>query len=89
MYIKKRVPNLHSADGWKVVKRKFLIYFNPVGNTKEQQIKAWKEMVWKPEEEKLIDFVFRFSQLAYELGYSDEQRYHTLCCIYQDGCTYI
>ena len=74
MYIEKRVPNLHSAVGWKTVKTKFLTYFNPIGITKEQQIKAWKEMIWKPEEEKLTDFVFRFSQLAYELGYSDEQQ---------------
>ena len=71
-----------TADGWKAVKEKFLTYFNPVGSTKEQQIKAWKEMVWKPEEEKLTDFVFRFSQLAYELGYSDEQQIsHFVLCI--------
>ena len=39
-------------------------------------------MVWKPEEEKLTDFVFRFSQLAYELGYSDEQEIsHFVLCI--------
>ena len=56
------------------MKSKFLTYFNPIGSTKEQQIKAWKELKWKPEEEKLPDFVFRFSQLAYELGYSDEQQ---------------
>ena len=57
-------------------------YFNPIGSTKEQQIKAWKEMVWKPEEEKLTDFVFRFSQLAYEVGYSDEQQIsHFVLCI--------
>ena len=61
MYIEKRVPNLHSADGWTTVKSKFLTYFNPIGSTKEQQLKAWKEIVWKPEEEKLIDFVFSFS----------------------------
>ena len=61
MYIEKRVPDLHSADGWKVVKSKFLTYFNPIGSTKEQQIKALKEMIWKAEEEKLTDFVFRFS----------------------------
>ena len=30
-------------------------------------------MIWKPEEEKLTDFVFRFSQFAYQLGYSYEQ----------------
>ena len=82
MYIEKRVSNLHSADGWKIVKEKFLTYFNPLGSTKEQQIKAWKEMVWKPEEEKLTDFVFRFSQLAYELGYSYEQQIsHFVLCI--------
>ena len=63
-------------------KRKFLTYFNPIGSTKEQQIKAWKELKWKPEEEKLTDFVFRFSQLAHELGYSDEQQVsHFVLCI--------
>ena len=82
MYIEKRVPDLHSTDGWKTVKEKFLTYFNPMGSTKEQQIKAWKEMVWKPEEEKLTDFVFRFSQLAYELGYSNDQEIsHFVLCI--------
>ena len=54
MYIEKRVPNFHSADGWETVKSKFLTYFNPIGSTKEQQIKALKELIWKPEEEKLI-----------------------------------
>ena len=82
MYIQKRVPNLHSADGWDIVKSKFLTYFNPLGSTKEQQIQAWKEMVWKPEQEKLTDFVFRFSQLANELGYSEEQQLsHFMLCI--------
>ena len=39
-------------------------------------------MVWKPEEEKLTDFIFRFSQLAYELGYSVEQQIsHFVLCI--------
>ena len=65
--------SLNSADGWKTVKSKFLTYFNPIGSTKEQQIKAWKELKWKPEEQNLTDFVFRFSQLVHELGYSDEQ----------------
>ena len=31
-------------------------------------------MKWKPEEEKLTDFVFRFSQLAHEFAYTDEQQ---------------
>ena len=82
MYIEKRIPDLHTAEGWKTVKSKFLTYFNPIGSTKEQQIKAWKELKWKPEEEKLTDFVFRFSQLAHELGYSDEQQVsHFVLCI--------
>ena len=55
MYIEKRVPHLHSADGWKTVKCKFLTYFNPISSTKEQQIKAWKELKWKSEKEKLTD----------------------------------
>ena len=82
MYIENRVPDLNSAEGWKTVKKKFLTYFNPIGSTKEQQIKAWKELKWKPEEEKLTDFVFRFSQLAHELGYTDEQQIsHFVLCI--------
>ena len=82
MYIENRVPDIHSAEGWKTVKSKFLTYFNPIGSTKEQQIKAWKELKWKPEEEKLPDFVFRFSQLAHELGYTDEQQIsHFVLCI--------
>ena len=65
----------------KQLKSKFLTYFNPIGSTKKQQIKAWKELKWKPEEEKLTDIAFRFSQLAHELGYSDEQKisYFVLC----------
>ena len=38
MYIEIRVPDLHSADGWKTVKEKFLTYFNPIGSTKEPQM---------------------------------------------------
>ena len=52
MYIEKRVPNLHSTDGWETIKSKFLTYFNPLVSIKEQQIQAWKEMAWKPEKEK-------------------------------------
>ena len=69
MYIDKRVQVLHSAEEWKTVKSKFLTYFNPIGSTKKLQIKALKELKWKPEEEKLTDFVFRFTQVAHELGY--------------------
>ena len=82
MYIENRVPDLCSAYGWKTVKSKFLTYFNPIVSTKEQQIKAWKELKWKPEEEKLTDFVFRFSQIAHKLGYTDDQKDITLCVMH-------
>ena len=82
MYIDGRITDLYSEAGWKTIKSRFLTYFNPIGSTKEQQIKAWKELKCKPEEEKLIDFVFRFSQLAHELAYTDEQQIaHFVLCI--------
>ena len=82
MYIDGRIPDLYSEAGWKAIKSRFLTYFNPIGSTKEQQIKAWKELKWKPEEEKLTDFVFRFSQLAHELSYTDDQQIsHFVLCI--------
>ena len=82
MYIDGRFTDLYSEAGWKTIKSRFLTYFNPIGSTKEQHIKAWKELKWKPEEEKLTDFVFRFSQLAHELAYTDEQQIaHFVLCI--------
>ena len=48
----KESQDLHSAEVWKTVKGRFLTYFNSIGSTKEQQLKAWKELKWKPEEEK-------------------------------------
>ena len=83
MYIENRVPNLHSTDGWKAVKSKLLTYFNPIGSINEQHIKAWKELKWKPEEEKLTDFAFRFSQHM-SLVTQINNRYHILCCAYQE-----
>ena len=35
-----RITNLYSEAGWKTIKSKFLTYFNPIGSTKEQQIKS-------------------------------------------------
>ena len=37
MYIEKKVVNLHSADGWKTVKSKFLTYFNPISSAKNNK----------------------------------------------------
>ena len=44
-------------------------------------------MKWKPEEEKLTDFVFRFSQLAHELSIQMINKYHTLYCAFLEDCT--
>ena len=52
MYIDGRITDLYSEARWKKSRVGFLTYFNPIGSTKEQQIKAWKELKWKPEEEK-------------------------------------
>ena len=71
MYIDGRITDFYLEVAWKTIKSRFLTYFNPIGSTKEQQIKACKELKWKPKEEKLTDFVFRFSQLAHELAYTD------------------
>ena len=57
MYIEGRILDLYSEAGWKAIKSKFLTYFNPIGSTREQQTKTWKELKWKPEEEKLILFL--------------------------------
>ena len=47
-------------------------------------------MKWKPEEEKLTDFVFRFSQLAHELSYTDDQQIlHFVLCIPRGLCLYL
>ena len=46
MYIEKGCKTYTSAEGWKTGKSKFLTYFNPIGSTKEQWIKAWKELKW-------------------------------------------
>ena len=90
MYINGRITDLYSEAGWKTIKSRFLTYFNQIGSTKEQQIKAWKELKWKPEEEKLTDFVFRFSQLAHELAYTDEQQIaHFVLCIHRGLYLYL
>ena len=47
MYIDGRITDLYSEARWKTIKSRFLTYFNPIGSTKEQQIKAWKELKWR------------------------------------------
>ena len=44
MYIEKRIPDLHSAEGWKTVKSKFLTYFNPIGSKRNNRSKHGKNL---------------------------------------------
>ena len=71
-----------TLDGWENIKKEFLQEYNPVGSTKEQQIKAWREMKWDPSTESLTDFVYKYKELGQYLGYPEKQLLQNfLCCI--------
>ena len=73
---------------WERMKKEFLQEYNPVGSTREQQIKAWKDMKWDPATESLTDFVYRYKELGNYLGYDDPQLLQSfLCCV--PGSMYI
>ena len=78
-----RVADPANADEWTRIKTAFKSYFNPLGCTREHQIKAWKTLSWDPATESLEDFVCRFYQLATDLGHNDqnEQLEHFLVCV--------
>lgn len=40
--------NPTTLQEWEDFKTKFKAQYNPVGSTKEQQIKAWKTLSWDP-----------------------------------------
>ena len=65
---------LTEKDDWAKIKRDFMIYFNPLGGTREQQVKAWREMKWDATRESFDDFCLRFHQLAKELGLAADQQ---------------
>ena len=45
---------------WNVIRGKFKAYFRPLGSTKEQRIRAWKDMRWDPIKEAIDDFAYRY-----------------------------
>ena len=57
---------------WNRIRDKFKAYFHPLGSTKEQRIKAWKEMRWDPIKEAIDDFAYKYKELGQSLGL-DEQ----------------
>ena len=74
-----------TVKGWKALIAAFKSNFNPIGNTKEQQLKAWKDMKWDPAtKESLDDWVYKYRQLGEELGYTTDQILDNfVCCIPQ------
>ena len=44
---------------WNSIRDKFKAYFHPLHSTKEQRIKAWKDMRWDPTKEAIDDFTYK------------------------------
>ena len=71
-----------NVEKWLDIKKKFLAQYNPVGSTKEQQMKAWKDMKWDPSSESLDDFSYRYTTLATDIGFTEEHQLKSfICCI--------
>ena len=49
---------------WNAIRNKFKAYFHPLGSTKEQRIRAWKDMRWDPIKEAIDDFAYRYKELG-------------------------
>ena len=75
--------NIETADGWQELRDKFESSFSWTGGTREQMIKAWKDLKWDPASDSLDDFVYKFCELATALGYRDQKdRLESfLCCL--------
>ena len=54
----------------------FTTEHNSMGSTREQQIMAWINLKWKPTNEKLDDFVYKFRRVAKELGYKTDENFN-------------
>ena len=59
---------------WNAIRDKFKAYFHPLGSTKEQRIRAWKDMKWDPIKEaidilsigiKNLDFLWDYNKTVY------------------------
>ena len=57
-----------SKRHWNQITEKFKAYFHPLGSTKEQMIKVWKEMRWDPIKESIDDFAYKYKELGRSLG---------------------
>ena len=57
---------------WNSIRDKFKAYFHPLGSTKEQRIKAWKDMRWDPIKEAIDDFAYKYKELGQSLGLDNQ-----------------
>ena len=71
-----------TVQDYKQMLSAFTTEHNPIGNTKEQHIMAWKNLKWDASKEKLDDFVYRFRRVAKELGYNADANLEVFsCCV--------
>ena len=57
---------------WEEIKRLFKEHFHPLGSTREQRVKAWKDMKWDPTTEAIDDFAYKYKELGNSLGLNAE-----------------
>ena len=63
-------PHATVAD-WNALKEQFKQKFNPVGNTREEQMVSWRKIKWD-DNETLDEFSYRVTQLLKALGLNDQ-----------------
>ena len=63
-------PHANVAD-WNALKEQFKQQFNPVGNTREEQMASWRNIKWDGNET-LDEFSYRVTQLGKALGLNDQ-----------------
>ena len=66
-------PHATVAD-WNALKEQFKQQFNPIGNTREEQMASWRNIKWD-DNETLDEFSYRVTQLGKALGFNDQ---HTI-----------
>ena len=57
---------------WNQIKQLFKEHFHPLGSTREQRVKAWKDMKWDPTTEAIDDFAYKYKELGNSLGLNEE-----------------
>ena len=62
-------PQTNVAD-WNALKEQFKQQFNPVGNTREEQMASWRNIKWDGNE--TLEFSYRVTQLGKALGLNDQ-----------------